>query len=918
MLALVSAGGSTAAIAASTGGPSLGLSQLLPGTVSRLLSAFERLGPLQGSRQITLTLPLALPDRAALNQFVTGLYTPGSPSFRKFLTPSQFGQRFGAATSEISAATAALERLGLNVLPAGPNHLYLRATAPVATIEHVFSTTLERLGLAGHALLSGQDYFANTSAIRLPATLSGLITSVIGLDDFARPEPSLSTAPSAATAAGAPRVKPYIGGTKGVDGGASACLAAVAGVGFTAPDLAQAYDFNGLYARGLHGEGMSAALVEYGDYHDSNLQTMESCYGVTTPVTRRPVDGGSGGFPSSTEIEVMSDISVLLEMAPKLAHLYVYEAPISGLGAPTNDGGAEIDLYNAFVTDDLAPVLSSSWGNCEQLQGLGYDELLGAIAEEAAAQGQAIFDAAGDSGAAGCLDYPPPIGGSISIEQESGIPWVTSVGGTDLSEGSTLTGTTTHHEDTWNDAGAGGGGQSTIWSMPAWQQAYFAATHIAPAGEADDCGAPAGTFCRMVPDVAMNADQDAGGLLEQDRIPPQFFPTDVGSPGYSIYCGTSNCSLGASLLPINPTLPGGLLGWEPVGGTSLATPLFTAAALLWDQWARQDGLAGLGFLNPSLYAIASNPAKYAADFHDITTDSNSGQYGVTNCPPGCNPNHLYAAGAGYDMATGLGSVDAAKLGADLVGQASTVVATPSLERMYGYLGGPTTTQTVSITGGGRSSFTAKSSAAWLKVTPSGRAPGTLVWHVDPTRLKARSYTGRITIHGKDGGTTTVTVAYSVTPPAKLTLSAKSLTFSERAIDARGASTTATCNSTVWNDELKNISALNGTGDTTAVDKSTLQSLGIANSGPLGSVLHYEAYLVVPTSAWLTTDLNPTGNMAAFQTAPGQPLVPTGGALTAGQTASVKFASVANVNGVGGYPLLNQGTYHGRRPDPRPR
>ena len=103
------------------------------------------------------------------------------------------------------------------------------------------------------------------------------------------------------------------------------------------------------------------------------------------------VDGGTGGPPAAGEGEVMSDISVLLEMLPKLGHLYVYEAPTSGL--------AEIDLYNAFVTDDKAAVISSSWGNCEELESQGDNILFGALAEEAVAQGQQIFQAAGDSGA---------------------------------------------------------------------------------------------------------------------------------------------------------------------------------------------------------------------------------------------------------------------------------------------------------------------------------------------------------------------------------------------------------------------------------------------------------------------------------------------------------------------------------------
>ena len=308
---------------------------------------------------------------------------------------------------------------------------------------------------------------------------------------------------------------------KGVDGGATPCAAATASGGYTAPDLAQAYDYNGMYARGLHGEGMRAALVEFDDYHDSNVRGMERCYGVTTPVTRRLVDGGVGGSPGGGEGEDMADITTILELDPRLAHLYVYEAPITGGAAIFDEGTAELDLYNAFVSDDRATVLSASWGYCENLQSASYDQLFARLAEEAAAQGQQIFDASGDSGAVDCLSSEAPTEGSISVEQEGATPWVTSVGGTDLGRNSTLRGSRVHDEDTWNDGGAGGGGQSDIWSMPSWQAGYLAAAHDRVPGAANDCGAPAGHLCRMVPDISMNADPLAGGALGSGPTPPQ-------------------------------------------------------------------------------------------------------------------------------------------------------------------------------------------------------------------------------------------------------------------------------------------------------------------------------------------------------------------------------------------------------------
>jgi hypothetical protein len=909
VIAVVVAAGGTIALTASAGASSQ-TSTLIPDSVPAIVKHARIVGSVAASERMSFALPLKLTNQAALNSFVGTLYSRSSRNYRQFLTPKQFGRRFGASSAQIDKTLKALQKLGFKTAALSANHLYVTATGTVATVSRAFGTPIDRFEISG---VKGKTFYANTADIRLPASLHGLVGGPVGLDSTAMIAPTIAAATrSAKSSKHAAKAKAALASPVGVDGGATPCAQADAGGGYTAPDFGVAYDFNGLYAEGYHGEGMSAALVEFDDFHDSNVKTMESCYGITTPVTRRLVDGGTGGPPGEGEAEDMADITTLLEMDPKLAHLYVYEAPITGGAALLDQGDAEIDLYNAFVTDDSAPVLSASWGDCEEFQSQAYDQLFGVVAEEAAAQGQQIFDAAGDSGAVDCRGAAVPTSGSISVEMEAAVPWITGVGGTDLSVASTVPGALVHHEDTWNDGGAGGGGQSAVWTMPAWQSSYLTAAHETPAGEANDCGAPAGQFCRMVPDIAMNADPDAG----DGPTPPQFVTEgDVGSPGFATYCGTSNCSfatlVGAPPLPVGEPPPAGAGGWYPIGGTSLATPLAASAAVLWDQEAKHDGLGGLGFLNPSLYRVASNASKYAADFHDITTDTNDDQYDSADCPTGCNPSHLYAAGTGYDMASGLGSIDAAKLGADLIADAGSVDVTPSSEQMYGYLNGPSTTQPVSVTSGYHgSAYSATSDESWLHVAGAGTIPGTLSWHVDPTGLSSGSYTGHITIHGQGGSTATLTVLYSVGPRAAISVSSPSLQFAEDAINTSGAQVAAACNDTTWNDELKTASSLNGTSDTTAVDPNSLRTLGIRNGGPSGSTLHFEAFFHTNTSSWLTQDMNPGANPSGFQTSPTQPLVPTSGALSSGSQSQIKLASIANANAVGGYPRMNQGTYDG--------
>jgi kumamolisin len=906
---IASAAGGSIAIAGTSGAasnPTSSVPRVLANTVPGVLADAHELGTLAPAERISLDLPLVLPHAAALNAYVAGEYTPGNPDYHRFLTPAQFGQQFGAPATEITAATNALRALGLKTSTPSPNHLYVNATGTVAAIEQAF-----KVSLASFKLGSLPSFYANTDDITLPASLSRIVSGVVGLDSAGTPQPQLQRPSRNQLSA-----HPNLGSASGVDGGATPCTQADLGGGYTAPDLATAYDFNGLYAKGFHGEGMSAALVEFDDYHDSNVAAVESCYGIHTVTARRLVDGGVGGTPGPGEAEDMSDITTLLEMAPKLAHLYVYEAPITSGGAVLKTGDAEIDLYNAFVSDDLAPVLSSSWGECEEFQSQAYNDLFATVAEEATAQGQQIFDAAGDSGAVDCRGSAPPTDGSISVEQEAAVPWITGVGGTDLGVDSTVSGSSVHDEETWNDSGAGGGGQSSVWTMPAWQASYLAAAHDKPSGEANDCGAPAGQLCRMVPDISLNADVDAGGLVDQGPVPPQFFGKDIGSPGYDTYCATSNCSLSSQVLPIPLPVglkpPGGAGGWYPIGGTSLATPLAAAAAVLWDEQAKHDGLSGVGFLDPSLYRIASNPSAYSADFHDVTTDSNDDQYDTTDCPTGCNPNHLYAAGPGYDMASGLGSFDAAKLGSALIADAGAVALTPSSETMYGYRNGPATSHPVSITSGFRSArYRARSSAKWLIVSRSGKVPATLHWRVKPKGLKLGKHTARIKVTGTGGTSATLNVVYTLTRRAKISVSPGSLHFSERAIDASGNTTTPTCGTTVWDDEFAGeLSGSVVSGGSLPVDASTRRTLTIRNTGPGGSVLHYDALLYTYTGSWLTQDMDPANNPNGFQIGPSPPLVATTGALAHGKSAPLQLASIANANTIGGYPAMNQGTYTG--------
>jgi hypothetical protein len=842
-----------------------------------------------------LVVSLALSHQSALDTYVRKLYEKGSADYHHFLKPTAFAARFGAPRSEISRTVSRLHALGLSATVA-PSRLYLTVAQPAAGSE--VATDLARR--ADH---SGSPLTAGELSVTIRHALGGLASNVITPAEMPTMTPDLALPTKAGARQMEANAKRTAHARTGVSGGASPCLGAVESGAYTAPQLASAYNFNGMYAAGYHGEGMSAAVIEYGGYHPSNITAFDNCYGIHTAVVPEVVDGGVGSPANSSEAEVTLDIDTINEMAPDLADIYVYEAPDTGPG--------ELDDYDAFVTQDKSQVLSVSWGECEEGASQDYERLLGAVTEEAAAQGQQIFVAAGDSGSTGCKGDALPTGKSVSADSEAGLPWVTGVGGTDLSQDSTEANSPVHREDVWNDGlGAGGGGESVTWSMPSWQKGYLAASGDIPDGLSNDCRAPAGDDCRMEPDISMNADAEEGGAdphiwgVPAGPTPAQFAGEhDKGSTGYSVYCASEACSDGSGL------------GWEPVGGTSAATPLAAAAAVLWDQQAKASGVT-LGALNPPLYEVAANATDYAKDFYDITGGSNDNQYTELACLGGCT-SKLYTAGTGYDMASGLGSVNVANLSGDLMANAGAIMVTPDAEQMYGDTGGgPTTTAPVSIddttTAATGNTYTATSNAAWLVVDrASGTTPTSLLWHVNPAGLTAGSYTGLITVTGANESTATLTVDYSVSAPAKIKLITRTLHFYETQVKPYRAKTLEVCNAPLWGDELEYGGGLpaelglSTPGDETAGSR---RSLRFQNGGVSGSVLHYSIDQV--RLNWAGDDSDPNRNPAGFQKHPEQPLVPSEGTLKRGSIQNIKLASYANGNTVGGFPALQQGTYHG--------
>jgi len=160
--------------------------RLLANTAAPLVGLSQRLGRLAPTRPIELLLALRLPAQAALDRFVSAQYTPGNRLFHRFLTPAQFAARFGAPPGEINRVLSALRALGLaDAISVPANHLYVKLTAPVGRVALALGTVIDRFRL------HESSFFANAGAVRLPASLAGLVSGVVGLDSAGAPRPAL-------------------------------------------------------------------------------------------------------------------------------------------------------------------------------------------------------------------------------------------------------------------------------------------------------------------------------------------------------------------------------------------------------------------------------------------------------------------------------------------------------------------------------------------------------------------------------------------------------------------------------------------------------------------------------------------------------------------------------------------------------
>ncbi len=595
-----------------TAGPAHGpVMTPLVGTGSTLPTGAAVEGPADPASIVHAEVVLRPRDPAALDAFVLAVSTPGSPDYRHYLPKGRFGTAFGPADATLAATRAWLSSSGLEVGPTASDGLFVPVSGPAAEVERTFAVRLVEARLP-----SGTVARVGLGDPTVPAALAPAIRGVIGLSEKAALHPRIVLGGGPTGTGRLPATaNPGGSATPVAHLGPSPCPAAASlrGQGaWTADQLASTYGLSTLYGEGRAGAGQSVGVFELESYQPGDIQTYESCYGIHVPVTDVTVDGGAGTTVESGEAAL--DIETVAGLAPS-SSVIVYTGPQSPTGP--------MDTYRAMVDGDRAKVLSTSWGQCEPVIDPTDRATETTLFAQAAAQGQTVLAASGDSGSSDC--YPETGSQTLAVDDPADQPDVTGVGGTSLTAASPNAPT----ETVWNGAeGAGGGGNSTVFVAPTWQQVPGAQI---PGTTQFTCPPHGSGQCREVPDVAASADPDHGAVI--------FFGGE----------------------------------WLPAGGTSVAAPLWAAVVTATDQGCASPA----GRLGPALYSSGA-----ASSFNDVTLGNNSIFPGMTG--------GQFAARAGYDLATGWGSPKAALLLGLLSGSAAGCPAVTGLSPASGRASGAQT------------------------------------------------------------------------------------------------------------------------------------------------------------------------------------------------------------------------------------
>ena len=599
-------------------------------------AAADDLGAVPSTLQlhgISLLFSRSAAQQAALDALVAAQQNPASPLYHQWITPDQYAAQFGVAASDIAAAESWLEQQGFSIDSVSRSRNRILFSGTAAQVASAFGAPLHYYLAPSTSLQPAQTHFAPSANLTLPSALASSVLGIGNLSDFHLLPHIVRGAPQAAQ----PRFTSSATGNHYLTPG----------------DLATIYDITPAYNSGYIGSNQSIAVIGQSAVNLSDITNFQNAVGIAgkTPiVVLVPDTGTSAVVADGDEAESDLDLEYSSTIAKGAQVYFVYTGNSKSFGA--------FDAIVYAIDNLVAPVISSSYGDCEPNLGQAQYTSYNASLEQAAAQGQTVVSAAGDNGSTDCYgEYKTTQTAEneqLAVDFPASSQYVTGIGGTEFPSADVAAGNNTYFdaqsstdiissaksyipEMVWNDdvaaasvgcpgtdcqpISSGGGGVSIFTAQPSWQSGTIGGVAIVNNGH------------RMVPDIAMTASPFIAPLAfcTSDKT---FWQTGQ----------TSSCTDG-----LRDTSSTGVL--TVGGGTSFEAPTFSALVAIINQ---AKNSTGQGLVNSTLYSIAATSA-YATAFHDITSGGNQCTAGTDFCvSPGTTD---YAATTGYDEASGLGSID---------------------------------------------------------------------------------------------------------------------------------------------------------------------------------------------------------------------------------------------------------------------
>ncbi|HEX4485151.1 MAG TPA: Ig-like domain repeat protein [Terriglobales bacterium] len=568
----------------------------------------------QPLQRMLLVLKASAEQEHALTGLLDQLQDKSSISYHQWMTPDQFGQQFGAADSDIQAVTTWLTTHGFQVAQVSKGKTVIEFSGTAGQVQSAFHTSIHKY------VVNGEEHWANSSDPQIPTALAPVVSGVATLHNFFK-KPLLHMSPEPMTITRAPF--------------------AVTDTSFSATDhalspgdYATIYNIKPLYQAAINGTGSSIAVVARTEIDFNDVYEFQSIFGINNPVQVVFNGPSPGRLGEGEEGEAVLDTTWSSSLATGAAVTVVISA-----GTDTTDG---VDLSELYIIDhNLADVMTESFGSCEAFYTQADADLTSNLARQAAAQGITYMVSTGDNGASGC-DNPNAAAAThpISVNILASTPYTVAVGGTMFNEHGQdatywgpppmsvdPTAKSYIPENAWNESCSTaqcGASKANLWTGSGGVSQFFAK----PSWQAGVAGIPADGK-RDIPDVSLTA---------------------AGHDPYLV-CFEGSCA------------DNQIYGFS---GTSAAAPSFAGIMALVDQ--KMGGRQGQA--NYILYRLAAKetfsqcngskttgaPAA-ACVFNDVTVGNIAvpGQSGYGTA------SGKYQTTVGYDLATGLGSVNANNL-----------------------------------------------------------------------------------------------------------------------------------------------------------------------------------------------------------------------------------------------------------------